>query len=224
MWLVNFDKIIKHLVYIYDSKRFAKNHQRIEELLTIVEKFSDTISLKYGLNKCEKAKFIRRKMVEISTGNSSELNVLKGLEPMDSYKNMQVFYDDGIKQCVILNTDETHEIGLTRSMPFSYHSWIIVSIPLTAQLLKSVFFCRKIRNSWLCTECSALRHIQNDIIWQERTFSRTFKNATNNEWFQNWLTCIAKKLDFILNLHLKHVNKWKKFSNKTEKKYTWMNF
>ena len=86
---------MNHLFYTDDLKLFAKNDQQLQGLLNIVKQFSDDIQMKFGLDKCAKALFLRGKLLKSITLDST--TIIKDLEPKESYKYLGVTDGDGIQ-------------------------------------------------------------------------------------------------------------------------------
>ena len=59
-----FDRTINHLFSMDDLKLFAQNDQDLEGLLNTVKEFSNNIGMEFGLDKCAKVSFVRRKNSE----------------------------------------------------------------------------------------------------------------------------------------------------------------
>ena len=56
-------KNINHLFYMDDLKIFASNDGELEGMLKTIKKFSKDIGMEFGLNKCAKASFKKRKTI-----------------------------------------------------------------------------------------------------------------------------------------------------------------
>ena len=60
------EKSINYLFYMDDLKMFAKDDHELEGLLQTVKKFSDDIDMKFELEKCAKATFLKEKLGKIN--------------------------------------------------------------------------------------------------------------------------------------------------------------
>ena len=72
-------KSINNLFYMDDLKLFAKNDHELEGLLQTAKKFSDDICMKFGLEKCAKATFLKgrlEKSTSIELVNSTKIKEL----------------------------------------------------------------------------------------------------------------------------------------------------
>ena len=53
---------MSHLLCMDGLKLYAKNDKELVDLLSMVKQFSDDIGMKFSLDKCAKAKFIKGKL------------------------------------------------------------------------------------------------------------------------------------------------------------------
>ena len=88
---------MNHLFYTDDLKLFAKNDQQLQGLLNIVKQFSDDIQMKFGLDKCAKATFLRGKLLKAKSITLDSTTIIKDLEPKQSYKYLGVTEGDEIQ-------------------------------------------------------------------------------------------------------------------------------
>ena len=70
---------ITHLFYKDDLKLYAKDDGELEGLLRIVKGFSDDIGMDFGLSKCAKASFKRRKLEKSDHVRLKEETMIKDL-------------------------------------------------------------------------------------------------------------------------------------------------
>ena len=80
-------------------KLFAKNVQQLQGLLIIVKKFSDDIRMKFGLDRCAKAKSFCGKLLKVKEITLTTVTSINDLEPEESYKYLRVTEGDGIQHC-----------------------------------------------------------------------------------------------------------------------------
>ena len=73
-----------------DLKFFAKNDQQLQGLLSIVNQFSDDIWMEFGLDKCAKATFFRRKLLNAKNNTLDTTTVIRDLESEEGYKYLGV--------------------------------------------------------------------------------------------------------------------------------------
>ena len=90
-------KKLNHLFYMDDLKLFGKNSQQQERLLQTVEKFSDDINMKFGLDKCATAEFKRGKLAKTTSIVLDEETTIKELQQEDSYKYLGINEAEGIQ-------------------------------------------------------------------------------------------------------------------------------
>ena len=89
--------IISNLFYMDDLKLYSKNDQEQVGEMKIVKQFSDDIGMEFGLEKCAKASFKKRKLA--STGNIilDEDTAIEELNQEGVYKYLGVDESDGIQ-------------------------------------------------------------------------------------------------------------------------------
>ena len=73
-----------------DLKLFAKEDSDLEGLLQTVKKFSNNISMSFGLDKCAKATVKRRKLIKETSVELDRKTVIKDLEQKEVYKYLGV--------------------------------------------------------------------------------------------------------------------------------------
>ena len=73
-----------------DLKLFTKEDSDLEGLLQTVKKFSNNISMSFGLDKCAKATFKRRKLIKETSVELDRKTVIKDLEQKEVYKYLDV--------------------------------------------------------------------------------------------------------------------------------------
>ena len=71
---------INHLFYMNDLKLYGKNDKGLDGLLCTVKKFNDDIGMKFGLDKCAKATFIRGRLKSASEIKLSEDTSIRELD------------------------------------------------------------------------------------------------------------------------------------------------
>ena len=69
-----------------DLKLYGKNHCELEGLLGTVKTFSDDIGMTFGLDKCDKATFIRGKLKSTSSIVLDIDTEIKELDQEETYK------------------------------------------------------------------------------------------------------------------------------------------
>eukprot|EP00795_Rhopilema_esculentum_P006461 gene6461-11909_t len=80
-----------------DLKLYAKNDGDLEGLLHTVKMFSDGINMRFGLDKCAKATFKRRKLAETSSIKIDENTNIEELDQKGTYKYLGIDEGDGIQ-------------------------------------------------------------------------------------------------------------------------------
>lgn len=97
------DTKLSHLFYMDDIKLYAKGSQQLQGELELVKSFSDTIQMKFGLDKCAVLHTAKGKI--ISTGNVTltEGGRIEELGPDDAYKYL------GIQQTFEIRQKENKE-------------------------------------------------------------------------------------------------------------------
>ena len=73
-----------------DLKIYSKSDSDLRSLLRIVKKFSDDITMEFGLKKCAKISIIKGKMVRSSNISLNEHKHIKELSNTESYKYLGV--------------------------------------------------------------------------------------------------------------------------------------
>ena len=78
-----------------DLKLFTKDDHELDGLLQTIKKFSDNIGMKFGIEKCAKATFLKRRLEKsIELDNSTKI---KELEQEEVYKYLGVNESNGIQ-------------------------------------------------------------------------------------------------------------------------------
>ena len=80
-----------------DLKLYGKNDYELEGLLRTVKTFSDDIGMTFGLDKCAKATFIRRKLKSTSSIVRDIDTKIKELDQEETYKCLGIEKSDGIQ-------------------------------------------------------------------------------------------------------------------------------
>lgn len=88
---------INHLLYIDDAKLIAKDEEELEKQLHLVKRFSDDVGMKFGIDKCAKATFIKGKIKASSNINLDDFNTIRSLEHLEAYKYLGVEEHDGVQ-------------------------------------------------------------------------------------------------------------------------------
>ena len=92
---------MNHLLYLDDLKLFAKSRGELESLLKVVELFSSSICMNFGLNKCATTSVMRGKLVEYSDMALSDDVTIQALDVLDFYKYLGMFENEVIKDSKI---------------------------------------------------------------------------------------------------------------------------
>ena len=91
------EKKINHLFYMDNLKLYAKNGKELDGLLCSVKKFSDDTGMKFGLDKCAKASFIKGRLTSTSEIKLNEDNSIRELDQEETYKHSVIDEGDGIE-------------------------------------------------------------------------------------------------------------------------------
>ena len=92
---------INHLFYMDDLKLFAKDDDNLEGLLQTVKSFSDDIGMKFGLEKCAKATFIKGKLTNTTSIELENDTTIRELEQEEVYKYLGINESNGIKHATM---------------------------------------------------------------------------------------------------------------------------
>ena len=95
------EKNINHLFYMNDLKIFASNNGELEGMLKTIKKFSKDIGMEFGLNKCAKASFKKRKLSYTSGMKLNDGTIIRELEQEEGYKYLGVNEGSGIKHAMM---------------------------------------------------------------------------------------------------------------------------
>ena len=91
-------QLIRHLLYMDDLKLYGRNPDQLDGLLHTVRTFSDDIRMKFGLDKCAIAHFVKGKLSGHNTGvKVGKTETIKGLEPGQVYMYLGVDESNGIQ-------------------------------------------------------------------------------------------------------------------------------
>ena len=77
---------INHLFYMDDLKLCGKSDKELDGRLCTVKEFSDDIGMEPGLDKCEKATFIRGRLTSTSEIKLNEDTSIRELDQEETYK------------------------------------------------------------------------------------------------------------------------------------------
>ena len=83
-------KSINHLFYMDDLKLFARNDIELTGLLDTVKHFSDDIGMHFGLDKCAKATFTKRKIFKTENIILDVSTTIEELEHEEMYKYLGI--------------------------------------------------------------------------------------------------------------------------------------
>ena len=84
-------QLLSHLLYMYDLKLYGRNPDQLDGSLNTVRTFSDDIRMKFGLEKCAVAHFVKGKLSGHNTGVTvGKTETIKGLETGQVYKYLGV--------------------------------------------------------------------------------------------------------------------------------------
>ena len=92
---------INHLFYMDDLKLFAKDDDNLEGLLQTVKSFSDDIGMKFGLEKCAKATFIKGKLTNTTSIELENDTTIRELEQEEVYKYLGINESNRIKHATM---------------------------------------------------------------------------------------------------------------------------
>ena len=88
---------LNHLLYLDGLKLFAKSKTELESLLNVVQIFSNSICMSFGINKCATASVVRGKLIESSNVDLPNDVTIQALNVLDSYKYLGVFENNVVK-------------------------------------------------------------------------------------------------------------------------------
>ena len=80
-----------------DLKAYAMKDEQLKKLLDIIKIFSDDIKMKFGLDKCAKATFIKGKLTKTSNIVLNQNTAIKELDQERTYKYLGINEGDGIQ-------------------------------------------------------------------------------------------------------------------------------
>ena len=92
-----YEEKLNHLSYMDNLKLYGKNDYELEGLLRTVKAFSDDIGITFGLDKCDRATFIRGKLKSTSLIVLDIDTKIKELDQEETYKYLGTEEGDGIQ-------------------------------------------------------------------------------------------------------------------------------
>ena len=84
------------------TKIFARDDNQQTCLLTIVKSFSDDIKMEFGLEKCAKATFKRRRLTQTTSIDLDIDTAIKEIEQEGTYKYLGVNEGDGSQHATMM--------------------------------------------------------------------------------------------------------------------------
>ncbi|CAB3388678.1 Hypothetical predicted protein [Cloeon dipterum] len=97
--------LIPHQLYLDDLKLYAGNKRQLKKMLEVVEKFSDTIKMEFGLDKCAAVHVRKGKVVE----GAEILELLNG-EVIDSLEEGGSCKYLGMQQLLQINSNDVRKL------------------------------------------------------------------------------------------------------------------
>ncbi|CAB3388713.1 Hypothetical predicted protein [Cloeon dipterum] len=97
--------LISHQLYLDDLKLYAGNKRQLKKMLEVVEKFSDTIKMEFGLDKCAAVHVRKGKVVE----GAEVLELLNG-EVIDSLEEGGSYKYLGMQQLLQINSNDVRKL------------------------------------------------------------------------------------------------------------------